>query len=281
DDDLMLNALSVAGSHSSGLNEFTQTGGSVKRIHAGVAAFGGMRAALLARAGVSGPPTVLEGESGFWHAFSDEVRAERLTSGFGKDFVLMGTSYKRYACCHQLHAAIDATSKIVGEHGLKADDIESVVMGTNKSALRIVGTITEPKDVTESQFSATYGLALCVVKGGNGFSDYNEDNLKDPEIRKLARKVRLEVDEEAEAQFPAKRAVRVTVTTKDRKTYQQRLDGPRGTPENPLTRSQVQEKFRSLAAMVLPSSRAEEIVKAVQRLDTLGTVSTLSRLLVS
>jgi len=52
-DRLMLNALSVAASHSSGLLEYSQTGGSVKRLHAGLAASGGIQAAFLAQAGLT------------------------------------------------------------------------------------------------------------------------------------------------------------------------------------------------------------------------------------
>ena len=52
DADLMVNALSIAGSHASGTKEYDQNGGSVKRMHAGMAAHGGMRSALIARRGI-------------------------------------------------------------------------------------------------------------------------------------------------------------------------------------------------------------------------------------
>lgn len=281
DNPLMLNAFSIAGSHSSGLGEFTQTGGSIKRAHAGMAAFGGIRAALLARAGLTGPPTVLEGKKGFWHAFSDEHRVDELVAGFGTDFVVEGIALKRYCCCFQIQAPIEATSKIIREHAVKPRDIDEIVMGTNEHAMIVVGAIREPEDITAAQFSATFSLATCVVKGGNGFREYSQDNLRDPAVLEMAKRIRLEVDDEVDAAFPAKRPIRMTVKLKSGIKYEQWLAGPKGTPENPMTYDEVKDKFRGLATVVLPREKAEKIIDTVDELDSLDNISSLSRLLVS
>ncbi|MBI2859843.1 MAG: MmgE/PrpD family protein [Chloroflexi bacterium] len=281
DGGLMLNALSIAGSHSAGIEEYTQTGGSMKRTHAGIAAQGGMRSAFLARAGLTGPPTVLEGKKGFCQAFSSQYDLQKLVSGLGADFVVAGMGIKRHCCCYQVQAPLDATSKIVKEHGIKPGDIAEIVMGTNSNALETVGKIREPREVAGAQFSAAFSLAMCVVKGSNGFRDYTEENLQDADIKELARKVRLEVDDEINAAYPLKRAIRMTVKLKDGTTYQEKLEGARGTPANPMTRAELEEKFHGLATVVLADSRAKEIVKVVRSLDEVGNISTLSKLLVS
>jgi 2-methylcitrate dehydratase PrpD len=278
---LMLNAISIAGSHCSGLVEFNQTGGSVKRIHSGIAAVGGIRAALLARAGLTGPPTVLEGKKGFWHAFCDDPHPEKLVSNLGTDFALMGTSFKMYACCHDIQAAIDGTSKIVKEHNIRPDDIEEIIMGANRNSVVNVGAIRKPQEVTAAQFSAAFSLAMCVVKDGNGFYDYTEENLKDPDIKKLAERVRLELDKEVDAAYPATRAARVTIKLKNGTSHQEKLDGPKGSPENPVARNEVVSKFRNLTGMILSGDRVEKIIKSVEELDDLGNISTLCKMLVS
>jgi len=277
--ELMLNAISIAASHSSGIMEYAQTGGNVKKIHGGIAAFGGIRSAFLAQAGITGPPTILEGRSGFCRAFADDCRLSDITSNFGKDFVVMGISFKRHCVCYQIQAPIDATSEIVHRHGVKPDEIEEIVIGTNKLALPVVGTIYEPEEVAAAQFSAPFSVAMCVIKGKNGFRDYTEENLKDPDIKALARRIRLEVDAEIQAMFPQKRAVRVTVRLKNGATYQEKLDGAKGTPVNPMTKSEIEDKFRDLATVVLPRSRAEEVVKVVEDLDRVKSVTALCNLL--
>ena len=60
----MLHAFGIAGSHSAGTMEYDQTGGEIKRVHAGIAARGGIQAAMLARLGLTGPPTIIEGKRG-------------------------------------------------------------------------------------------------------------------------------------------------------------------------------------------------------------------------
>ena len=281
DSELMLNAIGIASSHSSGVTEYTQTGGSLKRIHAAIAASGGIRAAFLAQTGITSPPTILEGKKGLCRAFSDTFYPEKLTSNLGKDFVVADMSYKFHCCNYFIQAALDATGKIVKEHHIKPDDIEQIIMGTCKHGVALVGTIVEPKDLTGAQFSAPFSIAMCVVKGSNGPLDYNEKNLKDPDIRELGKKVRLEVDSEIEATFPAKRGARVTIKLKDGASYAVKLEGPKGSPDNPMTRAEVQDKFRNLACAVLPTARAEEIITMTAGLRDLKNIATLCKLLVA
>ncbi|MBI2857808.1 MAG: MmgE/PrpD family protein [Chloroflexi bacterium] len=280
--DLMLNALSVAGSQSSGLLEYTQTGGSVKRTHAGNAAANGIKAAILAEAGITGPPTILEGKCGFCQAYSDgSYKLNELTRGFGTEWVVLGTAYKRHCCCMQIQAPVDATMKLVKENKIKPDDIDQIIMGTNKHALDSVGTILEPEDITASQFSAPFTLAMCVVKGGAGFRHYTEANLRDPEIKKLARRVKLEIDPDVEAAYPLKRAIRVTIKLKNGKSVSHFTEGAKGTPEDPMNREEVTEKFTDLATTILPTQRASKIAKIVAALEDVKDVSELAKLMVA
>lgn len=66
DSETTLHALSIALSHASGTTEYTSTGGSVKRIHAGIGTRNGMVAADMARAGITGPRAFLSGNKGFF-----------------------------------------------------------------------------------------------------------------------------------------------------------------------------------------------------------------------
>ncbi|MBI2859254.1 MAG: MmgE/PrpD family protein [Chloroflexi bacterium] len=280
DNEMMLNALAIAGSHASGFMEYTQTGGEFKRMHAGMAAVGGMRAAFLAQLGLTGPPTILEGKKGFFRTFSNEYDTAKLTAGLGRDFIVSDISFKCHSCGYQIHAGIDATMELVRAHGIRPDEIAEIIVGTNSLGPTIVGRIVEPKDISSSQFSTAFCLGMAIVKGSTQFPDFNEANLRDERILKLARKVRLEVDPEIEAEFPRKRGVRMTLKLNDGRAYQKRLDKVKGTPDNPLTSAEVEDKFRRLASLVLRGSQVEEIIGTVRNLDSLGNVQALSRLLV-
>ena len=66
----LTHALAIAGSHAGGTMEYDQSGGEVKRLHNGMACCGGLRSALLAEIGLTGPPTIFEGERGILKVMS-------------------------------------------------------------------------------------------------------------------------------------------------------------------------------------------------------------------
>ena len=88
------------------------------------------------------------------------------------------------------------------------------------------------------------------------------------------------MDEEIDAMFPLKRAIRMTVKLKDGTVYQEKLDGAKGTPVNPMNRDEIQDKFRDLATVVLSEDRVEKIIKMIEDLESLSDISVLPRLLV-
>lgn len=278
DPDLMLNALSIAGSHSSGLTEYDQTGGSVKRMHAGIAAHGGLRSAFVAQKGVTAPPTILEGKHGFCQAFSDQPNLHELTDGLGREFsVVMGTGFKAYCSCGALHSGIDAVRNLRAAHDIKAADVAEVTMGTNHQTIGHLAC--ELSDIASAQFSAAFGLAMTLVRGSNGFKDYTEESLRDPEILDVAKRVKMEIDPEVDREFPAKRAARVTIKLKNGATYQDKVDYCKGLPQNPMSRAEFEEKYRGLAMAVADKDRTEEILKVVYALEKQKNVSALISLL--
>jgi 2-methylcitrate dehydratase PrpD len=280
DPNLTLHALALAGSHAAGVAEYDQTGGSVKRMHAGMASHGGIRSALLAQKGITGPTAILEGKHGFLVAFTDSFRANEITDNLGSDFrVTMGTGYKAYFACAGIHSAIDALLKIKREQQIKADDVVEIIMGTNRRTISHVDA--EAKDILSSQFSAPFTLALTLLRGTNGYNDYTEDTLRDATIGKVAAKVRLEVDKEVDSEYPGNRSARVTVRLKNGVSHQAKVQYCKGTPQNPLTNAEHNEKFRSLVLVNASSDRAEEILRIVLDLENQKDLSGLAALLSS
>jgi len=279
DADLTLNALGIAGSTACGLVEFNQTGGMSKRIHGGLGASGGLRAALLAREGITGPPTILEGAKGFLRAFSDENKDQLLTADLGKSWVVLDANYKRHANCAMNHAPIDSLMKIMAKHPFKAEDVDELVILHNAHAPNIIGVIKEPKTVPDAQFCGYFSLAMTVVLGSNSLRNYTEKMLKNKVIRELAKRVRFEVDPESEANYPQKRMGGVAVKLKNGNTYREKTEYAKGMPENPFTDEELRDKFRDLSSMVLPKQQVESIIEAVDCLEDLDDVHRLARML--
>lgn len=280
-----LNAIAIAGSHSAGLMEFTKTGGSVKRIHSSIAAAGGVRAALFADAGITGPRSILEGEKGFFNVFAGEYDLSRLTAGLGEKYHLLDNAIKVHSCCHHIHVAFDALDKVREREPIGPDQVKSMVVFTNsKHILGNIGTIREPDDVLGAQFSLPFSMAMRLhhsgkgLHGGNGFWDYVNIDLKDPKLLETASRVTCAV---APTEWTGvDKGAGMEIELMDGRRIKELVTYPRGVPENPLTPAEVKEKFHSIVDPVLPPGRAQQIIDAVDRVEEMKSVAELSALLV-
>jgi len=280
DVEITRNALSIASSFCGGLGEFGETGGTAKRMHAGIASRGGLTAAFLAQRGLEGPSAAIEGGKGFARAFSPDIyNPEEITHELGKVFKIRDTGLKIHCCCATVHAAMDAALKMRREHDIKSEEIEEIVDETFSLVIPLVGTIIEPEDLSGMQFSAAFNIALALAKGSTQFGDYIEENRTDPEILSLARKVKLVVDDEMESLYPDSQGAKLTVKLKNGTSYTEKVSDPKGTMRNPLTKEEIEAKFRSLAMVVLAKDKVEQIIETVYRLEKLESMRALSSLL--
>jgi len=136
-------AAGIAASMGAGLLEANRTGGTVKRVHCGWAAHCGVAAADLARHGLTGPPTVLEGRFGFLQAFcGDRAHPDAVVRGLGTDWELPRVVFKPYPCNHFTHAGVDAALRLRAQ-GLAPADVTAIELGVAKPVLR---TIAEPPE---------------------------------------------------------------------------------------------------------------------------------------
>lgn len=233
--DLILNALSIAASEAGGISEYAVSGGSVKRLHAGFASQAGVKAAILARLGVTGPVAPVEGKKGICQAFANEYYPEEITNELGREYRIMWTGHKPYCCCQAQHSTIDTVSEIMAEHPVQPEDIEEIIVEQMPRDIRAVGNIVRPTDITSAQFSGRFGVALRVIKGSNGFRDYNLKNIQDPELLDFATKVKYVADLEMEKLPPGAAPTRLTMKLKNGAVYTKRIDYAKGMPQNPLT----------------------------------------------
>jgi len=276
----LLDALGVAGSHSSGLMEYSKSGGTVNRLHSSMAAFNGIRAVLLTQRGLKGPATILEGEKGFLHAFSGDSVPEEIIQGLGQEFRVPLIELKAYCCCGTSGTTLDALSKITSEHEINPEEIEEIVVTVTPLTFSMTGSIIEPKDITSAQFSGRFGIALRLMKGANTFREYSEENLKDPRVLELARKTKIILDEEMGKQPHRGNPARVIMKLKNGAMHEQTVYAARGSILNPMTKEEVSQKFRGFASAVLHNNEIEAIIETVVKLEHVENIRRLSRLLV-
>ena len=281
-----LNALAIAGSHSAGLVEYVNSGGSAKRIHSAIPTAAGVRAALFAEAGITGPASILEGEKGFCKVFAGQYDLAQITDGLGTNYHLHEVALKVHSTNHLMHAAYDALDIVRDREPFSVDQVKQITVYTpSERILHHVGTVVEPKDVLAAQFSLAFSIAMRLhhggrgVKGGNGFWDYPNVNLNDPALLATAHKVKCAVGKEGEGSRE-ERGIGIMVETTDGRRMREVVDYCKGMPQNPMSLDEVKEKFLSLVEPVLPPGRPRQIMDAIDNIESVTNMADFAQLLV-
>lgn len=275
----MLHAFGIAGSHSAGTMEYDQTGGEIKRVHAGIAARGGIQAAMLARLGLTGPPTIIEGKRGFCRVFADQYDMDVITRDLGADFKIMRIWFKMYPCVATVQGVIDTLASLIEKHKIRAEEVEEIKVGISETSLSHGGAIYEPRDVASAQFSLPFSLALRLLKNNNDLSLYMDSKLwTDPQVLALARKVKSYADPKAKGDQNYNTTMEIKLV--DGRSVKAFQEYPPGSPLNPVSRDELRKKFKKLAAAVMPDNRIEEIIAMVERIDQVDDAAKLVPLLI-
>ena len=260
-----LAAVGITGSMAAGSMEFLAEGAWTKRIHPGLAAQNGIQAAMLAAEGFTGPRRILEGRDGFLHAYSRQPVPERLTAGLGVSYEILNTSVKPHACCRYMQGPIDAILEIVRENGLVEPDIAKIEIAILEAGWNIVceprAQKYDPESVVDAQFSMPFGAAVAVLHGAAGLDQFTLEQVSSPGVAKVMGKVTLVRDPSIEQTFPKEWPARVRVQLCNGQTHEKFVRYPKGDPENPLSWSEMADKFRALAGRALPADRCERIIQ--------------------
>lgn len=244
----LVNALGIVGSMASGIIEYLAEGAWTKRMHPGWAAQAGIRAVDLARHGFVGPRTVLEGTHGFYYAFAHLKQGEgdwsKLLDGFGEEWVANTIAFKPYACGTMTQPYVDCARRLAKK--VNVEDIAEVVCETAEGIVhRLWEPLADkqrPPNAYAGKFSTPYCIAAGFILGHAGLDAFTEERVKDERLRKLAAKVRYEID--PDNPYPDQFTGHVRVKLKDGRTLEERQGHMRGGAQEPLSRADIEEKFR-------------------------------------
>ena len=242
-----VNALGIAGSMAAGIIEYLAEGAWTKRMHPGWAAQSGIRAADLARAGFVGPRAVFEGAHGLFHGFARTTEGDwdKLVGGFGERWVANSLAFKLYACGTMTQPYVDCARRLA-EKGVRAEEVVEMVCeaaeGTVHRLWEPLADKQRPPNAYFAKFSQPYCIAAGFVLGHAGLEAFTEERVRDERLRSLAAKVRYEID--PDNPYPDEFTGHVRARLKDGRTLEERQGHLRGGRNEPLSRADIEEKFR-------------------------------------
>ncbi|MBI2727728.1 MAG: MmgE/PrpD family protein [Polaromonas sp.] len=170
-------------------------GGTARAIYPAFAAMGGVQAALLARSGVQGPPTALDGKAGFFHLYFgrqlDSGQTAQLLAPHG--WFWQDTCFKLWPCCRHSHPYVVAAQALGA--GVDVQNIERVVVRVNPTAAKLCTPIEQrrrPQTLQDAKYSIPFLVALALTRREVSLQSLDESSLTDPQVLAVAQCVAIE-----------------------------------------------------------------------------------------
>ncbi|HKU97322.1 MAG TPA: MmgE/PrpD family protein, partial [Vineibacter sp.] len=269
-------ALGIAGTFVGGLWAFLADGALVKRFHPGKAAETGVSAALLARAGLTGPGRIFEADwGGFYPTYAPGFATpEQAVRGLGEDFHILRSGIKPYACCRTIHSTIDAALAIVGAAPGGAATVRRMIVHGNEQTRRQFDRM-DINNLLEAQFSMPYCLAVTAESGRATIDQFVPLRTDHPEIRRLMAATEIRTDRVlGPTDYPS-----LEVVFADGSSAYKDVPFAKGAPEAPLSDDELLGKASTLLVPVLGAEVARRITDAIFALEDIDDFAEVVRLL--
>jgi 2-methylcitrate dehydratase PrpD len=268
-------AAGTCGSFAAGVLECWVDGTDTKFLHSGWAAQSGIAAAMLARAGVTGPPKIFEGRFGLFASHLQDPsiarRYDRIGDRLGTYWESRNASFKPFPTAHVLHPYVSAILRVRHHHGITADKVASIDCPVAEFNVSIVCEPVEEKCAPASRAHCRvclqYTLAEALYTGRLGKDAYDDATRLNPDVRALARKIRYHVDPAFPGPGRFKGAVRVTLT--DGRVIDEIEEYNRGSAENPMRDEELRAKFDDNANGFLSAAQRDTLASTIARTEQL------------
>ena len=274
DSGTMARAFGLAGSQSAGT--FAAWGTPTVKWHQCRAALSGLMAALLAEQDFVATTEFLTApDGGLYNTYAEGGRPADAIAGLGTRWELQRISLRMWPSATALQEVLTAMFTLVSEHDIAFDSIDSVHLALSRTPFDMHGGFATWRGKFEALLSAHYAAAVYLRDRALTLDQFEPGCYDDPVLRRFAaERVTVAADDSlAGGQCIA------SVRTNDARTLTARCGHPLGAPENPMTRGQVEEKFRTYAARRLTPSRADAVIETVAGLADLPDTRALCDLL--
>jgi 2-methylcitrate dehydratase len=275
DGDQMVSAVGIAGS-----SHFTLGGvvaghlTNMKNAADPMATEAGVRAAMLAAEGYSGPAEVFEGKEGLFQVFSSVRWDDAFLDRLGEEFLTTRCGFKAFPTEALTHQPITATLEIMQENKIEPREVREVLVETTKRGADILSDQSKYHPTTKetADHSLPYCIAVGIAKGNVLPSDFEDEALQDQSVLELLPKIKVVANPEIDAIFPKVKRAIVTITTGNGRTFKKQEDFARGEPERPLSEQELVAKFHANAQDALSKRQREKLIQATLTIDQYNNV---------
>jgi 2-methylcitrate dehydratase len=233
-------------------------------------------AAQLASNGMEGPSPVFEGKMGFFKEVSGPFKLS-LAGGFA----VTESTIKYYPVEMRAQSAVSCALGL--RKGIKAEDIESILIRTTEGGYKILGSDREkwaPKNKETADHSLPYAVAAALVDGKLDVGSYSTAKLNDRRILALMKRTKVEMAKEFVSKDVHMEANALAVRLKGGRVLRRKLWYPKGHPKNPLSDRELEGKFIALSRKHMKERKRGELLatlRSFERVKDVGSIFAMTR----
>lgn len=252
-------------------------GASAHHMYIGLGATTGLTAARASVAGLAALPGTLVDFFGprAGAAFNPEVLTDGIAAdGSWRSFEMENAYFKVHPTCAHLHGANDGLVRLIQTHDLTSDSVERVEIATYAAGLAFDNPA--PENALAARFSQKACAAIALCSGALDETTLTDDALRSAAVQEMMARVTVRHDAALDADYPAGRPARVTVTLKGGQTLLETVTYPLGDHTNPATRATLRAKSQRLLAVRFGQTQADAVVAAFEGYTGGGPLSVLT-----
>ena len=266
---------SYAAQQASGCSCLVRDGEHIEKAFdlGGMPARNGVTAALMIAQGFTGVEDVFSGERNFLFAYAPDPRPQEMVAELGRRYEIMHTNIKKWSVGSSIQAPLDSLLELMRTEKVKARDVEKIVVRVGERGAKIAN------NRAMSAINMQHLLAVLLHDGKLTFaSAHDVSRMKDSVVLALKKRIELVPSPELNDVRPRRQGI-VEITLRDGRAVSHRTYAVKGTADNPMDRSEIEEKTLDLLVPVTGLKRARALITEVWNVDRLKDVRKLRRLL--
>jgi len=234
--------------------------------------FTATHSAFLAMRGITGPPEVFEGNKGFMHSIAGDFELDWSVEDLER---VTGTIIKKYNAEIHSQATLEGALELKHDHDIDPSTIEKIEVDTFDVAFDIIGggeegdkTIVRRKE--EADHSLHYMTAVALLDDQVLPAQYEQSRIEADDVQSLLRKVHVEENSDYSDRFPGHMVCDVRIHAGGQ-VYETHKEDYEGFHTRPMSWSTVSEKFTRLVEPYTEAALRDDLIGAVQELETIPT----------
>jgi 2-methylcitrate dehydratase PrpD len=267
--------LDYAAQQSSGITAWRRDTDHIEKafVFAGMPARNGVTAALLVKSGWNGVDDIFSGQDNFFAAYAPQAQPEQLIGKLGARYEITQTDIKKWTVGSPIQGPLDAVEAIRARQSFEADQVRQVTVRVAPS----VATVVDNRDIPDICLQHMVAVML-IDKTVSFHAAHDKPRMQDADVLKQRAKVNLVRDEDLARLLPVRETI-VEIELSDGAHLSERVSAVRGTPRNPMSRSEVIEKARDLVTPVLGRETFARLAETVFDIERVMDIRSLRRLL--